>query len=68
MPLYINQRYEQIGHRLGLFHGDLLHRLDITNPIAEGINDLDVLDVRDSVPGIAKNILHSLGDFHHAYV
>jgi hypothetical protein len=54
MPLCINQRCEQIGHRLELFHGDLLHRLDITDPVAEGINDLDVLDVRDSIPSIAK--------------
>jgi hypothetical protein len=68
MPLCINQRCEQIGHHLGLFHGDLLHRLDITDPVVEGINDLNVLDVRDSVPGIAKNILYSLGDFHHASV
>ncbi len=45
---------EQISHRLGLFHGDLLHSLDIADPVVEGIDDLDVLDVRDSVPGVAE--------------
>jgi hypothetical protein len=46
--------HEQISHHLGLLHGDLLHSLDVTNSVVEGVNDLDVLDVRDSVPGIAK--------------
>jgi hypothetical protein len=45
---------EQIGHRPGLLHGDLLHSFDIVDPIPEDIDDLDVLDVRDSVPGIAE--------------
>jgi hypothetical protein len=45
--------YEQIDHCLGLLHGDLLHSLDV-DPITEGIDDLDVLDVRDSVPGIIE--------------
>jgi hypothetical protein len=44
---------EQIGHRLGLLHGDLLHSLDVADPIVEGIDDLDVLDIRDSIPGVA---------------
>jgi hypothetical protein len=35
---------EQIGHHLGLLHGDLLH----------GLDDLDVLKVRDNVPGVAE--------------
>jgi hypothetical protein len=46
--------YKQIGHRLGLLRGDLLHSLDIADPFAEGIDDLDVLDVWDSIPSIAK--------------
>jgi hypothetical protein len=46
--------YEQIGHCLRLLHGDLLHSLDITDPVVEGIDDLDILDVWDSIPGIAK--------------
>jgi hypothetical protein len=35
-------------------HGDLLHSLDITDPVAESIDDLNVLDVRDSIPSIAE--------------
>jgi hypothetical protein len=45
---------QQTGHHFVLFHGDLLDNLDITNPITEGIDDLDVLDVRDSIPDIAE--------------
>jgi hypothetical protein len=45
---------KQIGYRLGLLYGDLLHSLDITDPITKGIDDLDVLDVRDSISGIAE--------------
>jgi hypothetical protein len=45
---------EQIDYRLGLLFGDLLHSLDITDPVVEGIDDLDILDVRDNVPGMAK--------------
>jgi hypothetical protein len=46
--------YEQISHHFGLLHGDLLHSLDVADPIAEGIDDLDVLDLWDSVAGIAE--------------
>jgi hypothetical protein len=46
--------YEQIGHHLGFLHDDFLHGLDVADSIAEGIYDLDVLDVQDYVPGIAK--------------
>jgi hypothetical protein len=52
---------EQIGHRLGFLHGDLIHDLDVTDSIAEGIDDLDVLDVRDSILGIAE-IFHVVQD------
>jgi hypothetical protein len=45
---------KQINHRLGLLHGNLIHGLDVTDSIMEGVDDLDVLDVRDSIPGIAK--------------
>jgi hypothetical protein len=45
---------EQISHYFGLFHGDFLNSLDIANPVIKGIDDFDVLDVRDSIPGIAK--------------
>jgi hypothetical protein len=38
---------------LGFFHGDFLHSLDIEDPIVEGVDDLDVLDVQDSIPVIA---------------
>jgi hypothetical protein len=50
---YVSNR-KQIGHCSGLLHGDLLHSLDVTDPITEGIDDLDVLDVLDSIPGVAK--------------
>jgi hypothetical protein len=46
--------HERISHHLGLLHGDLLHGLDVTDYISKGINDLNVLDVRDSVPDITE--------------
>jgi hypothetical protein len=45
---------EQISHHLCLLHGNLLHSLDIADPVMESIDDLDVLDVRDSVPNVAE--------------
>jgi hypothetical protein len=45
---------EQISHRLGLLHGDLPHGLDVADSIAEGVDDLEVLDVWDSVPVLQK--------------
>jgi hypothetical protein len=45
---------EQIDKCLELLHGDLLHSLDVADSITEGVDDLDVLDIRDSIPGIAK--------------
>jgi hypothetical protein len=45
---------QQIGHRFRLLRGNLLDSLNIVDPITEGTNELDVLDVLDSVPGIAK--------------
>jgi hypothetical protein len=46
--------YEQIGHGFSLLHDDLHNGLFIANLISEGINDLDVLDVQDSIPDIAE--------------
>jgi hypothetical protein len=46
--------YEWISHRLGLLHDDLPHSLDIVEPVAQVIDNLNVLDVQDSVPGIAE--------------
>jgi hypothetical protein len=39
---------------LGFFHSDLLNSLHIANPITKGINDLDILYIRDSVPSIVE--------------
>jgi hypothetical protein len=39
---------QQIGHGFWL-HGDLLNDLGVGDPVAEGINDLNVLDVGNSV-------------------
>jgi hypothetical protein len=47
------RNYKQMEHRLRFLHGDLLDSLDVTNFVTEGIDDLDVLDIWDSVPGIA---------------
>jgi hypothetical protein len=45
---------KQIIHRLGLRHDDLLHSLDIADLVTKGVDDLDVLDVRDNVPDVPK--------------
>jgi hypothetical protein len=50
---YIGDR-EQITHRFGLLHGYLFHRFNIADAITEGVNDLDVLDVRDVISGNAE--------------
>jgi hypothetical protein len=49
---YICDR-EQISHCFGLLHGYLFHSFDITDAIMKGVNNLDVLDVRD-VSGMAE--------------
>jgi hypothetical protein len=46
--------YEHIGQRFRLLHGDLFNSLDITHPVMKGIDDLNVLDVRNSVPAIVE--------------
>jgi hypothetical protein len=45
---------EQINHHLGFLHSDLLCGLDVTNFIVESVDDLNVSDVRDSVPGVVE--------------
>jgi hypothetical protein len=45
---------EQISHHFGLIHGYLFHSLDIADAITEYVHYLDVLDVRDDLPGIAE--------------
>jgi hypothetical protein len=50
---YIGNR-EQIGHRFGLLHRYLFHGFEIADIISECINNLDVLDVRDAISGIAE--------------
>jgi hypothetical protein len=48
--------YEQIGHRFGLLHRYLLHGFEIADAISEGIINLDILDVRDAISGIAETL------------
>jgi hypothetical protein len=48
--------HEQIGHRFGLLHCYLFRSFEIADTITEGINNLDVLDVRDVVSGIAEMV------------
>jgi hypothetical protein len=45
---------EQIGHHLGLLHGDLLHGIDVADSVVEDVDDLDVLDVHDSVSSVVE--------------
>jgi hypothetical protein len=46
--------YKQIYHRLGFLYCDLLHSLDVADSVVEGIDDLDVLDVWNSIPSITE--------------
>jgi hypothetical protein len=45
---------KQIDHRFGLLQDDLLNILDVTHPVVKSIDNLDVLDVWDSVPSITE--------------
>jgi hypothetical protein len=47
---------EQIGHCFELLHRYLFHGLGIADAISEGVNNVDVLDVRDAVSGIAETL------------
>jgi hypothetical protein len=46
--------YEQIDHRSGLLHGDLLHSLDVTDSVVKSIDDFSILDIRDDIPDVAE--------------
>jgi hypothetical protein len=46
--------HEKIGHRFELLHRYLFHDFEIADAISEGVNNLDVLEVRDVVSGIAE--------------
>jgi hypothetical protein len=46
--------HEEFCHRFRLLHSNLLHGFDVVDPVTKDIDDLDVLDVWDSVPGIAE--------------
>jgi hypothetical protein len=39
-----------------LLHGSLLHSLDVSDSVVKDVDDLDILDIWDSVPGIAERI------------
>jgi hypothetical protein len=53
LNVYVSN-YEQIDHHFGPLHGNLLHSLDVADSIMKGIDDLDVLDIRDGIPGVIK--------------
>jgi hypothetical protein len=48
--------HEQISHHFGLLHCYLFHSFEIADAITEGVNNLDVLDVRDAISGIAETL------------
>jgi hypothetical protein len=52
---YIGDR-EQISHSFELLHGYLFHSFNIADAITEGVNNLNVLDVRDTVSDIAETL------------
>jgi hypothetical protein len=52
---YIGNR-ERISHRFGLLHRYIFHDFEITDAISEGINNLDVLDVRDVISDIVETL------------
>ncbi len=45
---------EQISHHFGLLHDDILYSLDVTAFIVKDVDDLDILNIQDSVPSIAE--------------
>jgi hypothetical protein len=54
---------EQIVHCSRLFHGDSLNGLDIADSVVEDVDDLNAMNVRDSIPSIVETfhvILHAL--------
>jgi hypothetical protein len=53
-PLRSQCKRQQIDHCFGLFHGDLLNNVDVADPVTESIGDFNVLNVRDSIPGVVE--------------
>jgi hypothetical protein len=45
---------EQISHHFGLLHDDILYSLDVTDFIVKDVDDLDILNIQDSVPSTAE--------------
>jgi hypothetical protein len=54
---------QPIDHIFWLLHGDLPNSLDVCDPIAEGINDFNIVDVWDSIPDITEMFHIILEDF-----
>jgi hypothetical protein len=46
--------YGQINYHLRLLYGYLLDSLDVANSVVEGVDDLDILSLQDSVSGVAE--------------
>jgi hypothetical protein len=46
--------YGQISYHLRLLYGDLLDSLDVADSVVEGVDDLDILSLQDSVSGVAE--------------
>jgi hypothetical protein len=47
---------EQIGYRFRLLYRYLLHDFEIIDAISEGVNNFDVLDIRDAISGIVETL------------
>jgi hypothetical protein len=45
---------QQIDHHFGLLHGDLFDSPNIADPVTKGVDDFDVLDIRDNISGVAE--------------
>jgi hypothetical protein len=48
--------HEQIGHRFGLLHRYLFHGFEIADAISDGVNNINVLDVRDTISSVAETL------------
>jgi hypothetical protein len=54
---YLNacvSHHKLISHLFGLLHDDLPHGLDVVDSVMEGTDDLNILDVQNSVSGVAE--------------
>jgi hypothetical protein len=56
---YVGNR-EQISHCFGLLHRYLFHSFEIADAISEGVNNLDVLDVRNVITEMLDIITETL--------